>query len=162
MRIEFYCKPGCEPVRYGSGWFDLKTSEDVSFKRGDIVRIDFGVIFNYPKGIEGVLVPRSSTIERHGLILSGIGVIDNEYKGPDDYIGGRFYALCDGFIPRGTRVAQLRFQKAMPTVDLIQCDEAKFSSKNRGGFGSTDNMEISYDEGFINGIEYAIRNKITG
>lgn len=164
MRLEIYCKPGCIPQRYGSGWFDLKTAEDVYFKRGEIVSVDFGIIINFPKGIEGILAPRSSTLTRHGLIMSGVGIIDNEYKGPDDYIGGRFYAICDGFIPRGTRICQLRIQKNMGSVDLVEVNEPNFQNKSRGGFGSTDNIidTYSYDDGFIAGIEYAIKNSING
>lgn len=159
MKLEFYCKDGCIPERFGSGWLDLKTSENLSFKRGELVSCDFGIIINFPKGIEGILVPRSSTLMRHGLIMSGVGIIDNEYKGPDDFIGGRFYAICDGFIPKGTRLCQLRIQKNMGGIELQKVNEPNFQTKSRGGFGSTDyNLdENSYDDGFIAGLDYAIR-----
>ena len=163
MKGEYYCKPGCEPERYGTGWLDLKTADNCSFKKGELVTVDFGIIINFPRGIEGILVPRSSTLTRHGLIMSGFGVIDNEYKGPEDFIGGRFYTICDGFIPKGTRLCQLRIQKNMSNVDFTQTEAPNFQNKSRGGFGSTGRLasEMDYDDGFVAGVEYAIRNKIT-
>lgn len=162
MNIEFYCKDGCYPERFGSGWFDLKSAKPVTYLKGEIVKIDFGVTINFPDRMEAIIAPRSSLLEKHGLIMSGIGVIDNEYKGPNDFISGRFYAISDGFIDKGERICQLKFQQNMGDIVLVKRENNTFSKKSRGGFGSTDKSaaELSYDKGFIDGIDYCLANKI--
>ena len=162
MKVEYVCKAGCEPERFGSGWFDLKSAKPVVYRKGELVRVDFGVIINFPEGVEGILAPRSSLLEKHGLIMSGVGVIDNEYKGPKDYISGRFYAICDGYIDKGERLCQLRLLENMGKAELIKTTAKAFANKSRGGFGSTDKSEaeLSYDKGFNDGIDYCLANKL--
>lgn len=127
------------PTRIGDEWYDLRTTKQISFKKGQIVKINFNFIMNLPDGYEAIIAPRSSTLERYGLIMSGIGIIDNRYCGKQDEIGGRFYAICDGTIMSHTAIVQFRIIPTMKeNIKLNLAPLKDFPDSNRGGFGSTD------------------------
>lgn len=146
IAVRFNClKKENIPVRKKGGWFDIPLPYDLYIKAGDIVKIVFDLRVEMPVGYEAIIQPRSSTLERTGLISSGFGVIEDCYCGKDDYIGYRFYATKDGLISEGSCLVQMRFQKKMDDVKMIIMPDDYFNSKeNRGGFGSTDNSDESY------------------
>ena len=74
-----------KPVRKKGGWFDIPLPYDLYFEAGDIVKIVFDLRVKMPEGFEAIIQPRSSTLERTGLISSGFGVIEDCYCGKDDY-----------------------------------------------------------------------------
>lgn len=141
--VRFNClKKENIPVRKKGGWFDIPLPYDLYFKAGEIVKIVFDLRLEMPIGYEAIIQPRSSTLERTGLISSGFGVIEDCYCGKDDYIGYRFYATKDGLVAEGSCLVQMRFQKKMGDVKMIIMPDDYFNSnKNRGGFGSTDKNE---------------------
>lgn len=141
--VRFNClKKENTPVRKKGGWFDIPLPHDLYFKAGEIVKIVFDLRLEMPVGYEAIIQPRSSTLERTGLISSGFGVIEDCYCGKDDYIGYRFYATKDGLVAEGSCLVQMRFQKKMGDVKMIIMPDDYFNSnKNRGGFGSTDKNE---------------------
>lgn len=141
--VRFNClKKENIPVRKKGGWFDIPLPYDLYFEAGDIVKIVFDLRLEMPAGYEAIIQPRSSTLERTGLISSGFGVIEDCYCGKDDYIGYRFYASKDGLVSEGSCLVQMRFQKKMGDVKMIIMPDDYFNSKeNRGGFGSTDEEE---------------------
>lgn len=127
------------PKRKKGGWFDIPLPYDVSYEAGEVVKLVFDLRVKMPVGYEGIIQPRSSTLERTGLISSGFGVIEDSYCGEDDYIGYRFYATKDGFISAGSRLVQMRFQKKMEDCSDFLVPDSYFTGvKSRGGFGSTD------------------------
>lgn len=130
------------PKRKNGGWFDIPLPYDVSYEAGEVVKLVFDLRVKMPVGYEGIIQPRSSTLERTGLISSGFGVIEDSYCGQDDYIGYRFYATKDGFILAGTCLVQMRFQKKMEDCSAFLVPDSYFTGvKSRGGFGSTDKTE---------------------
>lgn len=147
ISVRFNClKKENVPVRKKGGWFDIPLPYDLYFKAGEIVKIVFDLRVKMPVGYEAIVQPRSSTLERTGLISSGFGVIEDCYCGKDDYIGYRFYATKDGMVTEGTCLVQMRFQKNMGEVTtIIMPDDYFNSNKNRGGFGSTDNYYESFE-----------------
>ena len=83
-------------------WVDLASNTNVGYKKGDTVIIDFGVAMELPKGYEAHLLPRSSTFQNTGLILTNsMGIIDNSFCGDNDYWGAKFYATKDGRVEKG-------------------------------------------------------------
>ena len=117
-------------------WIDLRTAEDVELCTMDYKRIRLGVGMILPDGYEAIVVPRSSTFEKWGIIQTNhAGVIDNIYSGNDDEWHFPALAFKNVFIPKGTRIAQFRIQKKMEHVDFIEVE--KLNDKSRGGFGST-------------------------
>lgn len=116
---------------------DLYTHNTVSYKKGDLVTIDFGVAMVLPTGYEAHIYPRSSTFEKYGLLLTNsVGIIDNAYHGEEDWWCGKFYATRDGEVLRGERVAQFRLVKSMPPVAFDERHQL-LGLPNRGGYGTT-------------------------
>ena len=127
------------PVRRKGGWFDIPLPYDLYFEAGDVVKIVFDLRLKMPEGFEAIIQPRSSTLEKTGLISSGFGVIEDCYCGEDDYIGYRFYATKDGSVSKGSCLVQMRFQEKMGCCLVFRAGDEMFKGvKSRGGFGSTD------------------------
>lgn len=150
-----------KPVSKKGGWYDIPLPYDLYYEAGDIVKIAFDLRVEMPRGYEAIIAPRSSTLEKTGLISSGIGVIEDSYCGPADFIGYRFYATKDGLVSAGSSLVQMRFQKKMEGYKLKLVNNEYFeNNKNRGGFGSTDNIkevepepEDHYAKGYSDGFE---------
>jgi dUTP pyrophosphatase len=168
---------GCSPIIFDCGdWFDLALAEDVTLQcpqahkmhiRGksnpdipevrtrdvvfDYAILKLGVAMELPKGYEAILVPRSSTFKKYGLMqTNSIGVIDNSYSSEEDEWGLPVVATRKITIPKGTRVAQFRIQLSQKAT-MWQKIKWLFSSNpelipvsslnnpTRSGFGSTGN-----------------------
>ena len=157
--VLFNCVNGEDlPKRKKGGWFDIPLPYDVNYKAGEIVKLVFDLRIKMPVGYEGIIQPRSSTLEKTGLISSGFGVIEDCYCGEDDYIGYRFYATKDGRVSKGTCLVQMRFQKKMEGCFASRVPDSFFTGvESRGGFGSTDKseteQETEYQQGFSTGFD---------
>lgn len=167
--VLFNCVNGEDlPKRKKGGWFDIPVPYDVRYKAGEIVKLVFDLRVKMPFGYEGIIQPRSSTLEKTGLISSGFGVIEDSYCGEDDYIGYRFYATRDGFVSAGSCLVQMRFQKKMEGCFASRVPDSFFTGvESRGGFGSTDEhkephinqlnwepkQETEYQQGFSTGFD---------
>lgn len=117
-------------------WIDLRTADDIVLKANTFLMIPLGVAIELPKGFEALLLPRSSTFKRYGIIqTNSIGVIDESYCGINDEWKMPVYAVRDTIIPKNTRIAQFRILEHQPKVHVVEVCE--LSGKNRGGFGST-------------------------
>lgn len=86
-----------------------------------------------------LVVPRSSTPKKLGLsIPHGIGIIDQDFCGPEDELKLQVYNFTEKTVTirRGLRICQGVFVR----VDRAEWDEVeKIEEKTRGGFGSTGN-----------------------
>jgi len=121
----------------GSVGFDLLVRKDTTVVPDEIVLIPANVIVQVPSGYALILVSRSSTPKKHGLTKPhGIGVIDNDYCGPDDEIKiqVRNFRNEPITLKKGTKIAQGLFVK-VDRLDFEEVDEIVGAS--RGGFGST-------------------------
>ena len=169
---------GCMPQILDNGdWIDLSLAEDLRFKapqacklhrrkgKNKVVNeeertrdVDFhyyiaklGVAMQLPKGYEAIVVPRSSSFKKYGILqTNSIGVIDCSYCGDDDEWGMPMVATRAVIIPKGTRVAQFRIQLSQKatvwqklkwlfsgSIKLKKVES--LGNKNREGFGSTGN-----------------------
>ncbi len=116
-------------------WIDLYAAEEYHYKAGDSFRINLGVAIKLPPGHEALMVPRSSTFSKYGLIqTNSIGVIDNAYCGKDDIWQMPVLAMRDGFVPKYARVCQFKVVPSMSNVEIVPGD---LPAVSRGGFGST-------------------------
>lgn len=137
------------PKRNGAMW-DLATSEDVRIEEGKTQIISLGIRMKLPEGYFGLLVPRSSTCLKHGIIMSNsVGIIENDYCGQDDVWGFPAYAIRDTYIKAGTRIAQFMPMKYPESLEFNEVDSMNF--ENRGGFGSTGEGNLEYVD--HNGVE---------
>lgn len=133
-----YVKPGMKKIEKieNGDWIDLRTAEDVTLKSGEFKLIPLGVAMMLPKGYEALIIPRSSTFKKYGVIQSNsIGLIDESYCGNNDEWKFPAYATRDIEIPKNTRICQFRIIKHQPPVGIVEVTE--LSEVNRGGFGST-------------------------
>ena len=138
VEIKIHYLPGSphlEKTDIGS-WIDLYVYEDVTLKSGQRKYISLGVSMQLPEGYEALMVSRSSTFKRWGLLqTNSIGIIDNAYCGTDDIWMYPALATRDITIPKGTRICQFRIQKEQPKIKFFESDY--LNSAARTGLGST-------------------------
>lgn len=172
MEIKVYQKEwGCLPEIIDKGdWVDVKLSEDVKLKGpyskvlrrkkkdGEVIEryrdvvfdstiASLGICVEVPKGYECIVVPRSSTFKKYGIIQSNsVGIIDQTYCSDEDEWKMPMTALRFTTIPKGTRIAQFRVQlsqkatmwqkiKWLFTSEIKIRQVASLDNKKRGGFG---------------------------
>lgn len=117
-------------------WIDLRIAEDVALEAGEFKLIPLGVSIALPKGYEALMIPRSSTFKKYGLIqANSLGLIDETYCGDNDEWYFPAYATRDTLLVKNTRICQFRILKHQPTLALVEVDH--LSETDRGGFGST-------------------------
>jgi dUTP pyrophosphatase len=122
----------------GAVAFDLYSRVDTQVEPGETRAVPANVIVCVPEGYLFMVAARSSLAKKKGLMLSNsIGVIDQDYCGPDDEVHVLLYNIknkpCE--IKRGERLAQGIFVK----IDKGEWEEVEeVESPTRGGMGSTE------------------------
>lgn len=131
--------------------------------KGDIVTCYLGFATEIPKGVKGVIVPRSMQTKTKWAMLNSPGQVDEDYRGEwqikftyigqdimprinDVVIGSALNTPWNknssGEIVRefpfkvGDRVAQIYFEPVYQTTFLV-CENLKVTERGSGGFGST-------------------------
>ena len=163
--------PGCMPEILKVGdCIDLMTSTDYSLRCPYVKRtviykgqksientnniefnyalLDLGVVIQLPKGFEAILLPRSSTFRKWGILqTNSIGEIDQSFCGPNDIWKMPVLATRTITIPKGTPIAQFKIQLSQkatiwqklrwlfsPKIELVKVDE--LHNEDRGGLGT--------------------------
>lgn len=127
--------PHLEVTTYG-GCIDLYNYEDLTLKEGEHGFINFGFSMKLPEEYDALILPRSSTFKRYGILLTNsVGYIDNAYNGTEDYWMACVYATRDIYIPKGTRCFQFRLIKRQSELSFKE--QLTLNSVNRGGYGSS-------------------------
>lgn len=117
-------------------WIDLYTAENELLHVGEFKRIPLGVAMELPKGYEAVVVPRSSTFGKYGVVqTNSMGVIDESYKGDGDEWSMPVFATREVYIPSGTRLCQFRIQEHQPPLMFSVVEH--LGNADRGGYGTT-------------------------
>ena len=115
---------------------DLRCAEDTEMKAGEYKMIPLGVAMKLPEGYFAIVLPRSSTFKRYGIILvNSMGVIDESFSGSNDIWSFPAYAMRDTFIPKNDRICQFMIVKKQPEIEFETVDF--LPDPDRGGFGST-------------------------
>lgn len=120
----------------GAAAFDLTVIEDAVVPPHTFVALRTGLGFGIPEGHVMLILSRSSTYKKFGIILAnGVGTIDADYSGPNDEIHVAVLnpGNADIGIVAGSRVAQAMI---LPRPDITFV-EGPAGDINRGGFGST-------------------------
>lgn len=121
--------------RHGA-MFDLAASENVKLREGEVKVIPLGIRMKLPEGHFGLVVPRSSTCLKHGIMMANsVGIIENDYCGDNDVWGFVAYAVRDTAIAKGTRIAQFMPVPMFGDLDFDMVDSMPYT--DRGGYGST-------------------------
>lgn len=126
--------------RFNTGdYIDLRAAEDITMKAGEYKAIPLGVAMELPAGFEAMVVPRSSTFKKYGIIMANsIGIIDESFKGDNDEWHFVAYALRDTFIQKNERICQFRIIQHQPMIHLKEVEH--LGNADRGGIGSTGRM----------------------
>lgn len=137
IRVKYFVK-GLDPIQKISvgDWIDLRAGETVTMRRGEYTVIRLGVGMILPDGYEALVLPRSSTPEKFGIMVANsMGVIDNSYCGDADEWRFPAVALRDTVIRKGDRIAQFRLVENQPKLVFETVSNLK--PESRGGIGST-------------------------
>ena len=121
----------------GSAGYDL-ASADPDFTLAPLERrlVRTGIALAIPPGFEGQVRPRSGLALKQGVTLPNTpGTIDSDYRG-EVMIPLINLGTAPVPIPRGTRIAQIVFQR-VEDVELRPVDTLPMSDRGAGGFGST-------------------------
>lgn len=121
-----------------SSGFDLVNVMPLTFKPGEFQLINLGIRIKPPEGYHSLVLPRSSTYKRYGLLMANsIGLVDENYCGEKDiwhmpalYLPKKLEKLE---IPTGTRLCQFILQPKYRFNIVEYTPEAA----SRGGIGST-------------------------
>lgn len=118
-------------------WIDLFVGKDIEIPVNTFTLIPLGVAMELPTGYEAIIVPRSSTFKRYGLIqTNSIGVIDESYKGDsDEWLFPVLSVAQHVYLKKGTRICQFRIIKHQPLCKFIEV--TTLGNEDRGGFGGT-------------------------
>lgn len=137
IHVKYFVK-GIDPLEKISvgDWIDLRAGETVELKKGDYYNIRLGVGMILPEGYEALVLPRSSTPYKHGIMVANsMGVIDNSYCGDADEWRFPAIAIRDTVIHKGDRIAQFRIVENQPRLSFKTVSNLRPNS--RGGLGST-------------------------
>lgn len=137
IRVKYFV-PGLEPIQKISvgDWIDLRAGETVALKQGESHLIRLGVGMILPEGYEALVLPRSSTPAKFGIVVANsMGVIDNSYCGDADEWRFPAIAIRDTIIYKGDRIAQFRIIENQPRLTFETV--SKLRPNSRGGIGST-------------------------
>jgi dUTP pyrophosphatase len=120
----------------GSVGFDVCTAQAVDIAPGAIELVGTGLVVATPPGWCLLVCLRSSTPRKFGVLQPhGVGVIDQDYRGPEDELRLQLlnFTTAAVHIPATSRIAQGIFLRAERAV----WSEHDAESASRGGFGST-------------------------
>ncbi len=127
------------PAKPGDAGLDLaNVGEDVLVRPQGVSCINTGISLKIPDGYFGMIVARSSTLLKKGLLVP-TAIIDSGYVGPIFVVV--FNPCADGIVaPRtirkGERVAQVVFTPYVtPSVTVVS--DLPTTERGDSGFGST-------------------------
>lgn len=121
----------------GAVGFDLITRETTIIEPGKIGLVPGNVIVKVPEGHALIILPRSSLPRKKALVCPhSLGVIDQDYHGPQDEIFVQVQNISDHpvTVERGERIAQGLFVR-VDRAEWMEVDS--HGTETRGGFGST-------------------------
>lgn len=185
MKIKVFEKTeGCFPQEFSNGdWYDLVAAKEIKlfapaatalkystkknpiteeeklkYKRNVVFQstlIPLGVCIEVPKGYECVVIPRSSTFKKYGLMeTNSVGLIDQTYCSEADEWKFPVLATKDVVIPKGERICQFRVQLSQKATSMQKIKwlfsgpmklvpVSMLENTPRGGFGEgTDNKKV--------------------
>jgi len=121
----------------GACAFDVFARETTVVAPHTLGFIPTGLVVCVPEGHTLLLASRSSTPKKKGLLIPhGVGIVDQDYCGPDDEMRVQVWNFTDApvTVERGERVAQAML---VPIVRCALMEVEPSAAKSRGGFGST-------------------------
>ncbi|MDO8463374.1 MAG: dUTP diphosphatase [bacterium] len=122
----------------GAVAFDLAPRVDATIAPGAVAYVPANLIVAVPAGYALLIAGRSS-LHKKGLVLANqLGIVDEDYCGPDDELLLALRNITDQpvMVERGQRLAQGFFTPTSRAV-WIEIAQKDVIAKTRGGWGST-------------------------
>lgn len=122
----------------GSVAFDLSPRVDAVIQPNEVVLLPANLIVEVPQGYVLLIAGRSSLPKRGLVLANSIGIIDQDYHGPQDELRLQLRNITDApvTVKRGDRLAQGFFVPVERAEwQEIRIDE--IAAASRGGWGST-------------------------
>jgi len=113
--------------------FDFYCVKDTIIKPSEIKALPSNIVLEIPEGCALLVLPRSSTPSRHGLMMPhSIGLIDPFYRGDNDEIILQFYNFTKKAvkIKKGDKIAQgvlIKYEK----VEFEEVDKLNKNGKGK-------------------------------
>ena len=120
----------------GAVAFDLAVIESKTINPGETIFFNTGLVICTPENHALILASRSSNSKKGIILANSIGIIDEDYCGPEDELRLAIHNILDKpyIVEKGERIAQGMF---VP-ISKAEFNEVKeLTNNNRGGFGST-------------------------
>lgn len=132
-------RSGVEPPAYhspGAAAVDLAAAVEVTIPARGLMAVPTGLVFAVPAGHFLAIVARSSLPKRGLIVANGLGVLDSDYRGPEDEARVLLLNYTDApvTLAAGDRIAQA-FIVGVPRVVFEPYTPG--AGPSRGGFGST-------------------------
>ena len=116
---------------------DLYAAEEAPIPPGARVSVGTGLAVAIPKGLAGLVLPRSGLALKHGIALvNAPGLIDPGYRGEIRVLLLNTDQTSEYRCAPGDRIAQLLLVP-IATATPIQADALDSSTRGVGGFGSS-------------------------
>lgn len=138
MEIKIKYQEGMKPleVTEKGDWIDLRCAEDLVLLKGHYYKIPLGIAMELPEGFEAHIVPRSSTYKTFGLLqTNSMGVVDNSFRGDDDWWFYPVIATRNVRIAKNDRICQFRIVEKQPELQFVTVKI--LGNESRGGHNST-------------------------
>lgn len=158
------------PIKYFEGatelekisqgdWIDVYARKNVFVPFLGQAMVPLGFAMELPKGMEGHLAPRSSTMKSWGMIqTNSVGIVDSSFAGDNDewqfpvqctmpheciatQIEGHKVRLSGTWIRKGDKVAQFRIVDNMKDIKFIKVET--LGNADRGMEGSTGTTKLN-------------------
>jgi len=121
----------------GSVAFDFYTRIDQTFRPGEAKLLPANFIIKVPPGYFLFIASRSSLFKKGLQLANSVGVIDQDYHGPNDelHLSIRNVSERTVEVKKGDRLAQ---GLILPIQKVAEWQEVeKIKDESRGGYGST-------------------------
>lgn len=121
----------------GDAGLDLYAAEGARIGPGQRVSVGTGLSVAIPKGLVGLVTPRSGLALKHGVsIVNAPGVIDSGFRGELRVLLQNTDASSEFKVAPGDRVAQLLLIP-IATASPLEAESLDSTPRGAGGFGSS-------------------------
>lgn len=119
----------------GAVGFDIAVREGGILAPGERRLFKTGLVVQVPPGYALLLASRSSNAKKGLTMANGIGVIDQDFCGPEDELRLALYNI--GTEPYDVQPYERLAQGLIVPALQAEFVEGEMEAKNRGGFGTT-------------------------
>ena len=121
----------------GACCFDMYSRETMAIGPNKVELLPSNLIIEVPEGYMLIVASRSSAPRKKGLLIPhGIGIVDQDYNGPEDEIVIQVLNFTEKevVVQRGERIAQ----GCIVPIEKVEFEEVeRIGEISRGGVGST-------------------------